>query len=106
MKNFILLFFTFLSFNSIHSQNTSCATADPVCSGNIAPRPSGTNSPSYGAIGCCFTTPNAAWFTFQVGFSGNINFFLHQGNNPPFYDNRDVDFVCWGPFSDESNCQY
>ena len=104
MKNFILLFFTFLSFNSIYSQNTSCATSDPVCSGNIAPRRSGTNSPSYGAIGCCATTPNAAWFTFRVGFYGNLNFSLHQGDNAPLYNNRDVDFVCWGPFNDNSNC--
>uniref|UniRef100_UPI003342794C hypothetical protein n=1 Tax=Flavobacterium sp. TaxID=239 RepID=UPI003342794C len=108
MKKFLILFFTFFSINFIYSQNTTCETAAPVCSGNIDPQPSGLNGPNgnigYGGIGCCSTTPNAAWFKFRVGFAGNINFSLHQGNNAPAYNNNDVDFVCWGPFNDDSNC--
>ncbi len=103
MKNLILLFFTFLSINTIYSQST-CATADPICSEGIDPRESGLNNPSYGNIGCCFTTPNAAWFTFKIASAGTSSFSLHQGDNAPAYDNNDVDFVCWGPFYDDSNC--
>ena len=103
MKKFLLLFFTFLSINSIYSQAT-CATADPICVGSVIAPPSGLNNPDFGAIGCNTLTTNASWYVFKVGTSGNIDFSLHQGNNAPLYNNNDVNFVCWGPFTDNSNC--
>ena len=103
MKKFLLLFFTFLSINSIYSQAT-CATADPICVGSVIAPPSGLSNPDFGAIGCNALTTNASWYVFKVGTSGNIDFSLHQGNNAPLYNNNDLNFVCWGPFSDNSNC--
>ena len=98
MKKFLLLFFTFLTINSIYSQAT-CATTSPICSGNISPQPS-LVGPNLGSPGCLGSAPNANWYTFQVGFAGDIIFNLHQGNNPPLYNDLDIDYICWGPFTD------
>ncbi len=98
MKKFLLLFFTFLSINFIYSQAT-CATMAPICSGNISPQPS-LVGPNLGSPGCLGSAPNANWYTFQTGFSGNLVFNLQQGNNPPLFNNLDIDYICWGPFTD------
>ncbi|SEI55876.1 beta strand repeat-containing protein, partial [Flavobacterium terrigena] len=97
MKNFLLLIFTFLSFNSIFSQ-TTCSDTSPICSGNITPRPS-LAGPNLGSPGCLGSAPNGNWYTFQVGFAGDLIFNLHQGNNPPALNNLDIDYICWGPFT-------
>ncbi|WP_396166870.1 beta strand repeat-containing protein, partial [Flavobacterium sp.] len=98
MKKFLILFFTFLSINFIYSQAT-CATMAPICSGNISPQPS-LVGPNLGSPGCLGSAPNANWYTFQTGFSGNLIFNLQQGNNPPLFNNLDIDYICWGPFTD------
>jgi len=97
MKNLILLFFTFLSINTLYSQ-TTCADTSPICSGNISPRPS-LIGPNLGSPGCLGSAPNANWYTFQTGFAGDLVFNLHQGNNAPLFNNLDVDYICWGPFT-------
>ena len=97
MKNFILLFFTFLSFNSIFSQS-SCSDLEPIC-GEIAPTPSVTGLPSLGSPGCLGSAPNPNWYLIKLEDSGVTTFDLHQGNNPPNYNNTDIDFICWGPFT-------
>ncbi|WP_353149780.1 hypothetical protein, partial [Flavobacterium sp.] len=99
MKKFLLLFFTFLSINFIYSQST-CGTMSPICSGNISPQPSLVGIPSLGSPGCLGSAPNPNWYTFQTGFAGTLIFNLHQGNNPPLFNNTDIDFICWGPFTD------
>ncbi|MBP6126796.1 MAG: T9SS type B sorting domain-containing protein [Flavobacterium sp.] len=98
MKKFLILFFTFLSINFIYSQAT-CATMAPICSGNISPQPS-LVGPNLGGPGCLGSAPNANWYTFQTGFAGDLVFNLHQGNNPPLFNNLDIDYICWGPFTD------
>ncbi|NHM01045.1 beta strand repeat-containing protein, partial [Flavobacterium difficile] len=98
MKKIILLFFIFLNINSVFSQAT-CASTSPICSGNIAPQPS-LVGPNLGSPGCLGSAPNGNWYTFQVGFAGDLIFNLHQGNNAPLYNNLDIDFICWGPFTD------
>jgi gliding motility-associated-like protein len=98
MKKNIFLFFTFLSINFIYSQAT-CNSTSPICSGNITPRPS-LSGPNLGSPGCLGSAPNANWYTFQTGFAGDLIFNLHQGNNAPLYNNLDIDFICWGPFTD------
>jgi hypothetical protein len=99
MKKFLILFFTFLSINFIYSQAT-CATTAPICSGNISPQQSLIGIPSLGSPGCLGSAPNPNWYTFQTGFSGTLVFNLQQGNNPPLFNNTDIDYICWGPFTD------
>lgn len=101
-KIYTFLIFTF-SILSIHSQSTICDNSTPIC-GNINPTLSTTGAPSIGNIGCLASTPNPNWFVFKVGFTGDISYSLHQGNNAPLYNNSDVDFICWGPFSSIPNC--
>ena len=97
MKKILILFFTFLSINFIYSQ---CTSANPICAQGITPQQSLVGIPSLGSPGCLGSAPNPNWYTFQTGFSGTLIFNLHQGNNPPLYNNTDIDFICWGPFTD------
>jgi hypothetical protein len=101
-KIYLFLIFTF-SILSIHSQSTICDNPTAIC-GDIDPTPSMTNAPSLGGIGCLSSAPNPNWFVFKVGFFGDLNYNLHQGNNAPLYNNTDVDFICWGPFNSMPNC--
>ena len=103
MKNFILLIFTFLSLNSIYSQTTACNGSAPICSIGSLPS-TATTSPNFGQLACLGSTANGNWYTIKSAGSGLMTFSLHQGNNPPLYNNRDVDFVCWGPFTTPPNC--
>jgi len=56
--------------------------------------------PNLGSPGCLGSAPNANWYTFQTGFAGDLVFNLHQGNNAPLFNNLDIDYICWGPFTD------
>jgi gliding motility-associated-like protein len=103
MKKFLLLFFTLLSINFIYSQTTACNNAQPICSIGSLPA-TATNSPSFGPLACLTSTANGNWYTIQAQGSGLMVYSLHQGNNPPLYNNRDVDFVCWGPFTTPPTC--
>ncbi|MBP5664631.1 MAG: gliding motility-associated C-terminal domain-containing protein [Bacteroidales bacterium] len=47
--------------------------------------------------GCCLTTPNPAWFYFQINNPGTLTIHIEQQNNSG--SGLDVDFVCWGPFT-------
>ncbi|SEP85031.1 hypothetical protein SAMN05444005_102553, partial [Flavobacterium urocaniciphilum] len=99
MKKLLLLFFTFLSINFVFSQ-TSCADLEPIC-GEIAPSGSIIGLPSLGSPGCLGSAPNPNWYVikFEEASSNPAIFDLHQGNNPPLYNNTDIDFICWGPFT-------
>lgn len=101
-KIYTLVLFLF-SISYLYSQSAICDNPTPIC-GNINPTPNTTNVPSLGGIGCLSNTPNPNWFIFKVGYTGNLEYNLHQGNNAPFYNNLDVDFVCWGPFTSTPNC--
>ncbi|NVO20958.1 MAG: hypothetical protein HXX13_14755 [Bacteroidetes bacterium] len=78
------------------STASSCETADVFCGSNAYSFPAGTNSgnaqpgPNYGCLG---STPNPAWYFMNVGLSGEI--IIDMSGNP----NRDIDFICWGPFT-------
>jgi gliding motility-associated-like protein len=102
MRSFILFLFLF-STTLFYSQSPTCQGASAICSGGVAPFPNTTGVPSFGGPGCLGSTPNPAWFFFQIGQSGNLEFLLTQGNNAPNYNNQDVDFIVWGPFS-SPNC--
>src|SRR5574343_56003 len=102
MKKIIQLFLLLIVGIS-YSQSPTCAGASAICSGSVAPFPNTTGVASIGSPGCLGSAPNPAWFYFQVGLSGNLEFTLNQGDNAPLYNNQDVDFILWGPFN-APNC--
>lgn len=79
-------------------QNNLCSSADPFCTDNgLYEFPAGTNA-GYGEAGpnynCLNSTPNPAWYYMRIGTPGNISIYMYS---TPGYD---IDFCCWGPFSD------
>lgn len=92
----------FLSFilNSF-SQGTQCNTSDPFCSDTTFVFPnsfsgiSAENGPDYG---CLDTVPNPAWYYLYIDNQGTLDFKISQNNLDGFP--IDVDFICYGPFSD------
>jgi len=78
------------------SVNDSCHKSFPFCTGTTYNFPAGVNSgtgqagPAYG---CLSTRPNPAWYHMKIGTSGNI--VITMQSNPL----RDIDFICWGPFT-------
>jgi gliding motility-associated-like protein len=76
----------------VYSQGPTCASAAPFCSDTTISFAAGTGTGSAGNKGCLGTTPNPAWYYFQVLQPGRIN--VHLWTTPQ----RDLDFICWGPF--------
>lgn len=72
--------------------------------------PSSTNSPSSEPftgnthVDCCYTTPNPAWYYFQIDQSGTLTIHIEQHSNSG--SGLDVDFVCWGPFNAVSQADF
>ena len=72
--------------------------------------PSSTNSPSSEPftgnthVDCCYTTPNPAWYYFQIDQAGTLTIHIEQHS----YSGAglDVDFVCWGPFTAASQADF
>lgn len=76
--------------------NDSCHKSFPFCTGTTYNFPAGVNSgtaQSGAYYGCLSTTPNPAWYHMKIGTSGNI--IITMQSNP----SRDIDFICWGPFT-------
>lgn len=96
MKRILLLLLMAFAV-TINAQNT-CSNPFPVCSSfsysatvnNTTP----TGGPSYG---CLNSQPNPTWFYTKVTSSGAIQY------NISSLQGYDVDFVCWGPFSNMNN---
>lgn len=95
-----LLFLTFALLMSgvfsSFSQNNTCLTADPFCTGTTYNFPAGVNAGSAQAgpdYTCLYTQPNPAWYYMQVANPGTITIEMHS--TPQV----DIDFTCWGPFS-------
>ena len=98
MKRITLLLIVLVSFfGNSYGQAAMCENSDPFCTGNIYTFPAGVNTgtaqsgPSYGCLG---SQPNPAWYHMKIAVAGNINIFM---STVPL---RDIDFICWGPFSD------
>ena len=99
-KLYLLLFSLILMSSATYSQSPTCAGASPFCAGGTTfPFQNTTGIPSNSSPGCLGSAPNQAWFYMQISVSGSIAFYMTQGDNAPNYDNLDVDFICWGPFS-------
>lgn len=94
--HFLFLLFFMLSIN-LFGQAEFCEESEPFCTSNIYSFPAGVGSgpaqpgPAYGCLG---TQPNPAWYHMKIALAGNINIFMYSTPS------RDIDFICWGPFSD------
>lgn len=86
----------------VHNRdNSHCADADPFCTDNgIYEFPAGTSATGAGSAeagpnyACLTTQPNPAWYYMRIGTPGNINIYMYSTPG------EDIDFCCWGPFSD------
>lgn len=101
MKKALLLTLFIYQINFLYSQTSSptCITSTPICEGttNTFPSSIGVGSESGPSYGCLGTQPNPAWFYFKIDQPGNINFMIDQMDSAGI--GRDVDFICWGPFT-------
>ncbi len=86
----------FLLTVNIYSQGLTCQTSEPFCTGSIYTFPAGTTGQAQpGAYyGCLNTQPAPAWYHMLVDQPGSISIYMYS---TPLYD---IDFICWGPFSD------
>ena len=79
--------------------NSNCANPTPFCTGQTMNFPAVTGNsqaqpgPSYGCLG---SQPRPSWFYFQAATSGPMVITMAANN--------DIDFICWGPFSNLNNC--
>lgn len=100
MKKYFLLFvflLTIVGQTDLFAQGDSCVLSEPFCTGSIYSFPAGVNSgtaepgPAYGCLG---TQPNPAWYHMKIAVAGDINIYMYSTPS------HDIDFICWGPFSD------
>lgn len=78
---------------------SSCSNANSLCNSMGVPFINTTNLASSGSAGCLGSTPNATWFYLPISQGGTINLKVTQGNNAPTYNNQDVDYIVYGPFT-------
>jgi len=78
---------------------SNCNNANSLCGSLGTPFVNTINAPNNGTFACLNSTPNATWFNLPVSSSGAINLQINQGNNAPLYNNLDIDYVVYGPFS-------
>ncbi len=83
-------------YGVLETENDSCHTSMPFCTGTIYTFPAGTNTsaqvgPNYN---CLNTRPNPAWYHLKILDPGPIAIYMYS--TPA----RDIDFCLWGPFMD------
>lgn len=76
----------------------TCSDASAFCGDTGLVYTNSTGAPSYGSIGCLFTTPNPSWFFMQVNQAGSLNFQIAQTSTATGAG-LDVDYIVWGPFT-------
>ena len=96
------------TFTATPNQNTTftlcvgtpvdCSDASAFCGDTGLVYTNSVGVPSYGGIGCLFTTPNPSWYFMQVSQSGNLTFQISQTNSATG-GGIDVDYIIWGPFT-------
>ncbi|MDY8134261.1 T9SS type B sorting domain-containing protein [Aquimarina sp. 2201CG5-10] len=112
---FVVSLFFFLCVQLLSAQGSVCADsvgdngADPFCSstGIVFPNCNSSNSdctnssesgPNYG---CLTTQPFPAWYYLQIDEGGQLRFNIVQtANEDGTGAQLDVDFICYGPFTD------
>lgn len=94
MRIIALLLF-FLSGIALQAQSGGPTSARPICGDSAIVYSAGVNQdPAFpNNIGCLTTSPNPAWFYFQLDTPGNLAFTI--STSPA----RDIDFILWGPFA-------
>lgn len=98
---FVLLFRLMLIENPTNRDgNQTCATSDPFCTTDVVtfhveanPGGSCESGPYYGCLQS-FTNRPPFWFHMRIGVAGN--FTINMSNSASV----DIDYCCWGPFSD------
>ena len=97
MYRALLIFIVYFYSSNIMAQGT-CSTALPFCTGSSYTFPASINtSPPPGSnFGCLGTQPNPAFYFMEIANPGNLT--IYMTTNPQ----RDIDFICWGPFSNLS----
>lgn len=98
---FVLLFKQLLIENPPHRDgNQTCATADPFCTTDVvnfyidaSVTGSCESGPDYGCMSP-YTARPPYWFYMKIGVAGTFTIQITNSNN------NDLDFCCWGPFSD------
>jgi hypothetical protein len=98
--------------SSSFGQGTTCASADPFCSGSATTFPAGTNQPEAETTDpgndyeCLSDSPNPAWYFMEIDNGGSMT--IDMTNNGCGGTGCDIDFILWGPFPDvttaTSNC--
>lgn len=84
---------------------SNCNNANSLCGSLGAPFVNSINGVNNGQTGCLGSSPNATWFNLPISNSGSINLQINQGNNAPLYNNLDIDYIIYGPFSSSTgNC--
>lgn len=84
---------------------SNCNNANSLCGSLATPFTNTINVTNAGQAGCLGSSPNATWFNLPVSSSGSINLQINQGNNAPLYNNLDIDYIVYGPFSSSTgNC--
>jgi len=98
MKRFLLSLIVMASFYfSASAQGNLCSQATSIMAGNLNNYPAGVNSGTAetGAnYGCLGSEPNPAWYYLHIATSGTIE--INMFSTPQ----HDIDFACWGPFTD------
>ena len=94
-KNLLTIICFFWTIISVNAQ-LDCADAAPFCSSTGVSYPAGVNNGD-AAVGpdyeCLLSQPNPAWYYLNISQAGNIGITLTNSADV------DVDFICWGPFS-------
>jgi gliding motility-associated-like protein len=103
MNKYFLLFGLCLQVFIVCGQGSNCASMEPFCAGGSSfTFPSATNASirasDAAGFGCLETQPNPSWFFIKIDQAGNLRFNLIQVTNSG--SPIDIDFICWGPFTD------
>ncbi|MEI7595187.1 MAG: CUB domain-containing protein, partial [Bacteroidota bacterium] len=90
------------------SQPSTCVNAGPFCTGSTESYPAttgitGAQSEFPSGIGCLYTTPNPVYYYLKISNTGSL--VINMSSADASGTGNDVDFICWGPFTDPtSNC--
>jgi gliding motility-associated-like protein len=116
----LLIFAFFFCSSVIYAQGSSCAQVEPFCAGGstlVFPNtnnttPGGSPSAEPGIDYGCGTgggpnNPNSwpypAWYYLRIDTNGDLTFSISQSQNADGSGTQlDVDFIAWGPFTDQN----
>lgn len=109
---FIVAAFFLMGTGLSFAQGDICSSIQPFCAGDSqlvfqnsnassGDNPFAESGPNYN---CLLTQPFPAWFYLRIGESGNLNFEISQTENADGTGRTlDVDFIAWGPFSEQDD---